>query len=92
MVTVTDATVPLWSREADSLCCTNVDIWHRDNSSVTGTVTVPVSTKSFQHQHRLSHTITQMTVGKTSLWDQNRAWNDLRNMWTHEKTQIWCKE
>lgn len=57
-VCAADATFPLWGREADSLCCANVDIWHRDNGTVTGTVTVPVGTKSSQHQHRLFHTHT----------------------------------
>lgn len=80
-ISAADATFPLCSREADSLCCTNVDIWHRDNSSVTGTVTVPVGSKSFQHQHRLfSHNYTD-ECGKKH---QNMAWNDLCNLLTRE--------
>lgn len=42
-------TVPLWSREADSLCCTHVDILQRQQ-------------QCYSLFNRLSHTITQRTM------------------------------
>lgn len=44
-----DTTVPLWSREADSLCCTHVDILQRQQ-------------RCYSLFNRLSHTITQRTT------------------------------